>query len=115
MQNTNSVNKKLGLLLTVVLLVSLFSTTSYGDVPKNPNVNSIKIQYLAKTSDQSYYVQFKTCIGQEPVQTPTFSIISDLGAKIIKYDKLQLANSCKNYETTVNAKHANSILIHMPV
>jgi len=115
MKNSNSLTKKLGLLLTVALFVSMFSTTAYGDVSKNPNVNSIKIQYLAKTSDQNYYIQFKTCIGQEHVQTPTFSITSDLGAKIIKYNKLQLANSCKNYETSVDAKHGNSILIHMPV
>lgn len=115
MKKSNSENKKLGLLLGTVLLVSLFSISAYGDTPKNPNVNSIKIQYLAKTSDDSYYVQFKTCIGQEHVTTPTFTITSDLGSKVVKYNKLQLANSCKNYETSVDAKYSNNILIQMPL
>ncbi len=115
MKKSNSENKKLGLLLGAVMLVSLFSVSAYGDSPKNPNVNSIKIQYLAKTSGDSYYVQFKTCVGQEHVPTPTFSITSDLGSKVVKYNKLQLANSCKNYETSVDAKYGNSILIQMPV
>ncbi len=115
MKKSNSENKKLGLVLCTVLLVSLFSISAYGDSPKNPNVNSIKIQYLAKTSDESYHVQFRTCIGQEHVFTPTFSITSDLGSKVVKYNKLQLANSCTNYETSVDAKHDNSILIQMPI
>ncbi|QLH07374.1 hypothetical protein [Nitrosopumilus ureiphilus] len=115
MKKSDSENKRFGLLLVTVLVVSLFSTTAYGDAPKNPNVNSIKVQYLAKTSESIYYIQFKTCIGQEHVQTPTFTITSDLGSKVVKYDKLQLANSCKNYETSVDAKHGSSILIHMPI
>ena len=115
MKKSNFENKKLGLLLGAVLFVSLFSMPVYGDSPKNPNVNSIKIQYLAKISGNSYYVQFKTCVGQDHVQTPTFTITSDLDSKVVKYNKLQLANSCKNYETSVDAKYSNSILIQMPI
>ena len=100
-----------------ILLMSLFSATASAseDVPKNPNVNSIKIQYVAKTLDEKYYIQFKACIGQEHVKNPTFTITSDKSSKDVKFDKLQLANTCKNYETTIKAKHVGSIVISMPV
>jgi len=40
--------------------------------------------------------------------------MSDLETKILEYDKLQLTNSCKNYETLVDAKQGNHIMNQMP-
>lgn len=97
----------------VLLSVSIFSGTAFAEEKKKSNVNSIKIQYLAKISTDSYYVKFKTCLGNNPVNNPSFSITSDTDSKFVKYQKVHLANTCKNYETNIDAKNSNIISILM--
>lgn len=64
MKTSNLENKKLGLLLTAILSISMFSATASGDVPKNPHVNSIKIQYLAKPLIQAIASNSKHVLGK---------------------------------------------------
>jgi len=113
MKKTKITKKILAMAVISMLTISIFSTEAFAEEKKKTNVNAIKIQYLAKISDDSYYIQFKTCIGSTSVNKPSFSITSDIDSKFVKYEKLHLANTCKNYETTVDAKYANSILIQM--
>ncbi len=112
MNATKNTNKLLAISLIALLSISLLSINAFAE-QKQTNVHSLKIQYLAKTSSTSYFVQFKTCVGNEPVNNPSFQITSDIGSKLIKYDKLHLANTCKNYDATVGAKYPESISIKM--
>lgn len=112
MKKTEITQKILAMIMIALLTISVFSTAAFAEDKKKTNVNAIKIQYLAKTSGDSYYIQFKTCIGNT-VNKPSFSITSDIDSKFVKYEKLHLANTCKNYEATIGAKYPNSILIQM--
>lgn len=113
MKKTEITQKILAMTVITLLTTSIFSTVVFAEYKKKTNVNVIKIQYLAKTSGDSYYIQFKTCIGSTSVNKPSFSITSDTDSKFVKYEKLHLANTCKNYDATVGAKYPNSISIQM--
>ncbi|MCV0393160.1 MAG: hypothetical protein K5790_07745 [Nitrosopumilus sp.] len=113
MIETKFTNKTTALSLIVLLSVSLFSGVAFAEEKKKSNVNLIKIQYLAKISANSYYIQFKTCLGNNSVNNPSFSINSDTDSKFVTYQKVHLANTCKNYETNIEAKNSNSISILM--
>ncbi|BDQ30375.1 hypothetical protein NZNM25_09840 [Nitrosopumilus zosterae] len=113
MKKIKFANNILGLSLITLLSFSILSTSVFGETPKNPNVHSIKIQYVTKVSDNSYYVNFKACIGKNHVNTPTFAVTTDTNSKFITYDKIHLANTCKTYDASVNAKHTSSISIQM--
>lgn len=96
-----------------LLLIGSFSSNVFAESERNSNIHSTKIQYLVNTKSNSYYIQFKACIGNEQVVTPTFVIESDVTYKILKYSKVILPNTCKVFETTIKSKHANSINLTM--
>lgn len=98
--------------LSVCLLGSAFSANAFAE-ERNSNARPIKIEYNTKVAESSHYIQFKACIGNKFVKTPTFTVTSDLDSKVIKFQKLQQANTCKSYSATINAKHFNSISIVM--
>ncbi|MCV0372321.1 MAG: hypothetical protein K5793_02030 [Nitrosarchaeum sp.] len=112
MKNKEKPTRITALILSAILLVSAFSANAYAE-DKNPNVRSIKIEYNAKIAKEMHYIQFKTCIGNKYATSPTFVIESDVGTKTIKFQKLHESNTCKSYETRVDARHFASIKIQM--
>ena len=113
MKNSKFTNNALGLSFIALLSFSVLSTSAFGEISKNPNEHSIKIQYVTKVSDNSYYVNFKACIGKNHVTSPTFAIASDIASKLVTYSKIHLANTCKTYDASVDAKYPSSISIQM--
>ena len=111
--NDKKLNLFFGITLAVLLLVSTLNSNIYAQNEKNPNVNSIKIEYSVKVAKDTYFVKFKTCIGNKIATNPTFEIKSDLSSKVVKFQKMHQANTCKSYDTTINAKHPSSIEIKM--
>ena len=112
MKIQNKTKTIIPIILSAILLFSAFSSNAYAE-DKNPNVRTIKIEYNTKIAKDTHYIQFKTCIGNKYAKTPTFIIDSDLGTKTIVFQKLHEANTCKSYETKVNAKHLANIKIKM--
>ena len=110
--NSKSQHVTITAVLSVCLLGSIFSANAFAE-ERDSNARPIKIEYNTKVAENSHYVQFKTCIGNKFVKTPTFTVTSDLDSKIIKFQKVQQANTCKSYNATINAKHFNSISIAM--
>lgn len=96
--------------MSLVLISSSFISNVYA---QSENSNSTKIQHIFKTGKNSYYVKFKTCIGDEYIQNPIFVIKSDQGIKIEKYKKIINPNNCKTFETQVKAKYSNLIEIKL--
>jgi len=92
-----------------IFLVASFGTNAFAELEKNQNIQSTKIQYLIKTTADSYYVKFQTCVGKDPVQTPIFVIESDKEYKIVKYSKIIMPNTCKTFETLIKSKYLNTI------
>jgi len=99
--------------LCSILLVISFSYNAFAIPEKTPNVHSNKIQYLVKIGSDSYYIQFKTCIGNNPVKDPMFVIKSDMDSKTVKYSKTLMPNTCKVFETSTKAKYANTIEVKL--
>ena len=100
-------------LLSALLVVSSSTNAFAAPHEKFPNVHSNKIQYLVKTGSDSYYIQFKTCIGNSHVKDPTFAIKSDMDSKTVKYSKILMPNTCKVFETSTKAKHSNTIEVRL--
>ena len=112
MKNKEKPKTTIAVMLSAILLTSAFSANAYAE-DKNPNVRSIKIEYNVKIAKEMHYIQFKTCIGNKHATSPTFVIESDVDTKTIKFQKLHESNTCKSYETKVDAKHFASIKIQM--
>lgn len=100
------------MLLVGILTAPAFTAGALAE-ERNPNVNSVKIMYMIKISQDSHFVKFKACIGNKHAVTPTFAMTSDISYNVVKYQKMQQANTCQSYDTTVKAKYSNSITIKM--
>lgn len=70
-----------------------------------------KINGITPLGNNKYLVKFTICSIDKKISESTVLIKTDTAIKEIKYKKVMMPNTCKNYNEVVTAKSASSIIL----
>lgn len=97
-------------LLAVGLVLNSMPPEAYAQQAKLPDLTS-KINNIVSLGGNKHLVKFTICSLDKKISEPTILIKSDTEVKEIKYKKILMPKTCKNYNEVISAKWASSIIL----